>query len=66
MNLFVFEALYFSSQELVGDRISVLLSLFFDLVSGLEKTTAEPWKVILVQLFAFEYFQREAHFISSG
>ena len=29
------------------------------------KTTAEPWRVILVQLFGFDYFQREADFISS-
>jgi len=24
------------------------------------KTIAEPWTIILVQLFAFDYFQREA------
>jgi len=32
----------------------------------MQKTTAEPWRVILVQLFAFDYFRREADFISSG
>ena len=36
------------------------------LVNGLEKTTAEPWRVILVQLFGFDYFQREADLVSSG
>ena len=32
----------------------------------MQKTTAEPWRVILVQLFGFDFFEREADLIRSG